>query len=102
MLSLAMYTAQAQTMVGNPSNPDINWVTTSEVSITPNPASDALTVSNVVGRYTIKNMLGQVVLEGNIDAAQPRVNVSELAKGNYILCLATGGKKTVNKMFVKN
>ncbi|MCD6011412.1 MAG: Secretion system C-terminal sorting domain [Flavipsychrobacter sp.] len=79
-----------------------SMLSTGEVALIPNPATDAITVSNVVGSYSIKNMLGQVVLEGSVDAAQPRVKVSDLAKGTYILCITTYGKQTVNKMFVKD
>ena len=77
-------------------------VSIAEVSVTPNPAVDAITVSNAIGSYSIKNMLGQVMLEGSIDAAQPKVNVSNLAKGNYIISLGINGMQPINKIFVKD
>ncbi len=83
-----------------PAQPSL--LSTAEVSVTPNPATDAITICNVVGRYSIKNMLGQVMLEGSIDAAQPRVNVGKLPKGNYIVSLKVDNRKPINKMFVKN
>ncbi len=55
----------------------------------------------MAGRYSIKNMLGQVMLEGGIDAAQPRVNVGDLPKGNYIISFYKAGKPVSNHLVVK-
>ncbi len=71
------------------------------LTIWPNPATDAVTINNVAGHYSMKNMLGQVMLEGSVDAAQPRVNVGNLPKGNYIISFYKAGKPLSNHFFVK-
>ncbi len=73
-----------------------------EINIVPNPATNSITITNAAGRYCIKNVLGQIVLDGNITAGQQVADISGLQTGNYILTLYNEGKEIANKKIVKN
>jgi hypothetical protein len=63
-----------------------------------------LTVSNAENaqRYSIVNVLGQVMLEGSIAVQKQDINVSALPAGSYIIHLYKDGRTTAHKMFVKD
>ena len=72
----------------------------------PNPATVSLTVNNPVtnsaDRYSIKNVLGQIVADGSLVVGTHEINVSSLTDGNYIISVYKEGVPTGNTMFVKN
>jgi hypothetical protein len=76
-----------------------------EFAIYPNPASDYITLSNPVGinagRYNIKNVLGQIVLDGSLAAGNNDIDVSRLVEGNYIINAYQEGAPVYNAVFVK-
>ncbi len=75
------------------------------VRVYPNPTNDHLTVenpaSNSADRYSIKNVLGQIVLDGNLVSGEQDIDVSHLVEGNYIISVYKGGIQSGNTMFVK-
>ncbi len=77
-----------------------------ELRIYPNPATTSITISNPTSinadRYSIKNLLGQIVLDGSMNTGTQNVDISTLANGSYIISLYREGNPCGNKMFVKN
>ena len=57
------------------------------VSIYPNPADSAISLSNLKEEYNVAiyNMLGQKVKEQRVDASNSNINISNLSLGVYIL-----------------
>ncbi|AOW21101.1 T9SS type A sorting domain-containing protein [Urechidicola croceus] len=66
-----------------------------EITIFPNPSSDYIEISNLSEnvKCTISNITGQVVKNTTVSESSNRINISDLAKGFYILDLE--GKKTI-------
>ncbi|MDD3687305.1 MAG: T9SS type A sorting domain-containing protein [Bacteroidales bacterium] len=57
-----------------------------EISIYPNPASDYIVINNCpIGKVSIYNTSGQIVLEDNIDEYRNTINISGLIPGNYFV-----------------
>jgi len=56
------------------------------LSISPNPASDFIQLSNLnkIGYFTICNILGSKVIDGNISNYE-KINVRDLTNGLYFL-----------------
>ncbi len=77
-----------------------------ELRIYPNPATTSITISNPTSinadRYSIKNLLGQIVLDGSMNNGTQNVDVGTLPSGSYIVSLYNEGNPCGNKMFVKN
>jgi hypothetical protein len=73
-------------------------------SIFPNPTSNQVILqSNETGSGTtweFKNILGQTVLTGNIEAPQTHINISGLTSGIYMVELRSGEKSVVKKLVV--
>jgi hypothetical protein len=67
------------------------------VQVYPNPAKDKLNIivdngdNNVSLQYTIMNMLGNVVLQGNM-GREGAVDISRLVPGNYIVAVHNKGR----------
>jgi photosystem II stability/assembly factor-like uncharacterized protein len=56
------------------------------ISIFPNPASSIINVeANISSSYQIVNLLGHVVQEGTLNQGQNKLNIENIAKGNYLL-----------------
>lgn len=54
----------------------------------PNPAKTSLTVDGIRNSaYTITNAIGQIITSGNIDGKNPKINITELPVGVYLLNL---------------
>ena len=70
------------------------------ISVYPNPAKDAINITNVSSKtkFEIYSISGQLVNQGTTDG---KVNVSKLGKGVYILSLESNGEKSQTK-FIKN
>ncbi|MHA3788247.1 Ig-like domain-containing protein [Flavobacterium hauense] len=69
-----------------------------QLSVSPNPTKDIVTVSNSVTISNIKvvNLLGQTVIEQTANADTVQVNLSSIASGTYILQVSgEGSSKSV-------
>jgi len=66
----------------------------------PNPATDQLTITGLKEqtRYTISNMIGSILQEGN---TLGKVNLSSLSSGSYSITLKAGSR-IETKRFVKH
>ena len=75
------------------------------VRVFPNPSTGHLVINNPVGvnadRYSIKNVLGQVVNSGYITIGDNDLVLNDLPEGNYVICSYKGNEPTGNTMFVK-
>ena len=60
-----------------------------QTSFYPNPVTDYITIKNNEGvtTYSIRNLYGELLLEGNLYGDSPRINVSELDAGAYFIQL---------------
>jgi len=68
----------------------------------PNPASTAITVDGISqGTYTITDVTGRMLLQGNLVKAGSTINIETLVSGMYIATIIENGKTSVLK-FVKN
>jgi hypothetical protein len=67
----------------------------SDLSIYPNPATDQITLAGLDedAFVQIANLVGQITWSGNVSAADPKINVSQLPAGSYFLS-ANGGNTT--------
>lgn len=75
------------------------------MGIYPNPATETITVNdqgNTGGtRFSIRNVLGQEVLDGFITSDKQDINISKLISGNYVISVYKDGMPVMNKLFVK-
>ncbi len=74
------------------------------ISIFPNPVSQNYLMvdqGNLAGqtKYTITNIIGQKLIEGDLD--NNKIEVNQLASGTYFLQLKTEGSR-ITKKFIKN
>jgi PKD repeat protein len=70
----------------------------------PNPATnDVVLQTNQTGNgtvYTVKNILGQTLLSGNVEAAQTHIDLSAFANGIYLIELNQGEQTAVKKLVI--
>ena len=68
----------------------------------PNPANNELnlTASSNIEKVTVMNLLGQIVLDQNVDATTSTIDVSRLSTGAYLMQVASEGQLGTYK-FVK-
>ncbi|KPH12237.1 fibronectin type III domain-containing protein [Chryseobacterium sp. ERMR1:04] len=73
---------------------------TEAIKLYPNPVVDVLNVSNISGNatYKIYNASGTLLSSGNIN--DKKINVSQLAQGNYIIMIEQG-KDIFRSQFIK-
>lgn len=59
------------------------------VSIFPNPATNSITIKNIVKEYTIEvyNIIGQKIMKENISPNNNKIDISNISNGAYILKL---------------
>lgn len=78
----------------------VEQVTANTAQVYPNPAIDVLNVTKVSDKatYTITNIAGQVVAKGKV--TNNKVQVSQLAKGVYIITVDNAGEIS-NVKFIK-
>jgi Secretion system C-terminal sorting domain len=82
----------------------------SMVNVYPNPAEDLVYVKLVMDvktltgvQYTITDLLGKVILRGNITKINQDIDIKSLAKGNgYFLNVYQAGKLLETKKLIKN
>ncbi len=88
--------------ITSPMNTD-NVVSQAAITLMPNPATTAFTLSSAVtiDSIVMYNMLGQMVMQKNIKAANATVDVSSLSAGAYIIQATSNGKISTHKV-IKN
>lgn len=73
-----------------------------DVKLFPNPASQAVVLSNVSGydRVTITNASGRLMVSQSIKGTQQRIDVSSLLPGLYMVHMTGTGKQWRNKLLI--
>ena len=73
------------------------------VLVFPNPTEDVLTIemNTAINSYSIVNELGQVLMQGSVNAKQMNLNISELPTGVYVLMIKGENGKILPKKVVK-
>ena len=74
-----------------------------EINMYPNPAENEITFSSSVEitKIEILNLLGQIIYTKDIKSTNTKINISNLAKGNYIAKIYTKKGIKTNKFVVK-
>lgn len=77
-------------------------LSTTSLTLYPNPASESLTISNVSGEYvySIKNAIGNVVAKGQA-VGNSELNISHLNSGLYVVTIQTASVKVTKKLMIK-
>lgn len=70
-----------------------------QIRIYPNPAKDIINFSEEVSNIKIIDFSGKVVTQ--ISNSEKSINISKLAKGNYIITATTKSGETISKKFIK-
>jgi hypothetical protein len=73
---------------------------TDELMVSPNPACKEITVQ-AEGRYTITEMPGRQIQQGDLYAGKHDIDVQQLPAGNYIITFCKEGAKPVKRKFTK-
>ena len=92
------YSISRSNIVNNGVN-DINELANTSVQVYPNPTSDNITITSsesLFESYLIFDSQGRKILEGNLTGKTTTVDMSCLARGNYLLQI--GEKKTPIKL----
>ncbi len=87
-------------------NTIVNITETSEIkiSISPNPASDILNISNTefATEYTITNYYGEIVANGKLSEGRNSININDLSSGMYFVQLSNdNGMIKAEKVIVR-
>jgi hypothetical protein len=70
----------------------------------PNPATDYITIDNPDNSctdYSIKNILGQTVLQGSLTVGNQNIAINMLSTGSYSITFYQANRTSSNKFFVK-
>jgi hypothetical protein len=71
----------------------------------PNPACEQISVNNPISvnadKYSMRDMLGQLVTEGSLTAGKNNIKISDMAPGSYIISVYKSGKESGNHIFSK-
>jgi hypothetical protein len=74
-------------------------------SLYPNPVNDNLTIQVETifegMQYKVFDLLGNLVRDGKLNAAQTHLNVSSIADGVYFLEISGGKQKAVQKLIIE-
>jgi uncharacterized surface protein with fasciclin (FAS1) repeats len=82
-----------------PSLAGINEAVQAEMTLSPNPVTELITIKNVDnGNFEIFNTSGQLVKNGNL--SENKINVSDLENGNYTIRIMSAERTYTNK-FIK-
>ncbi len=73
---------------------------TDELMVSPNPAGKEITV-HAEGRYTITDMPGRQMQQGDLYAGKHNIDVQQLPAGNYIITFCKEGARPVKRKFTK-
>ena len=107
----AQRTAQQEVIRGNYHYNDINDVLTSQlsnldnISISPNPSSDFLKIKsfNKINSLALHNAVGELVMfYDNMSLYEYEINVSNFAKGIYLLVIGTDGFNETKKVIISD
>lgn len=76
------------------------------VGVYPNPVHESLftielTNTNAPARYSLTNLLGQVVQEGSLLSLTNAIPVHDLSEGMYLLQINQEGKRFTTKLMIK-
>jgi len=79
-----------------------NVISTSdlEIKIFPNPTSDFITINSLDKgnlSYSIFSTIGKMVMKGNINTSNPKINISNLEPQLYILMIGGSSYKIIKK-----
>ena len=79
-----------------------NVISTSdlEIKIFPNPTSDFITINSLDKgnlSYSIFSTIGKMVMKGNINTSNPKINISNLEPQLYILMIGGSSHKIIKK-----
>jgi hypothetical protein len=80
-----------------------NLFSTLNANAFPNPATEVLNIElneNFIGKISVYNMAGSVVMEENINGTECQLNTSNLSTGNYIYRLMDGNTIFAQGKFV--
>jgi hypothetical protein len=70
----------------------------------PNPAKDRVTLEShslTTGRYSIYDLIGKVVMQGNTSGSRTEISVSHLPKGLYLVRFEVDAAAAVQKLVVE-
>lgn len=92
-----------ETIFGVNTNLGVEDLKATEISIYPNPASNALFVetNSMIEKVELFDLLGRKVLEISPAAEKTTMNISNLKSGMYIAIISSEGKKSVKKIVKK-
>lgn len=82
---------------GLTSNVGVNKVEELNISVYPNPFENQFTIENtdyLNVQYTLSNVTGKVVLNGETQSKQTDINTLKLRKGVYLIHIQNGNNKT--------
>ena len=71
-----------------------------EIKIFPNPTSDFITINSLDKgnlSYSIYSIIGKMVMNGNINTSNPKINISNLEPQLYILMIGGSSHKIIKK-----
>jgi Secretion system C-terminal sorting domain len=73
------------------------------IKVYPNPAKGALHIQSAeaLAGYELANMLGQVLLKGDLQTSQNVISIESLGAGSYILTLTTTGGRVQTHKIIK-
>ena len=79
-----------------------NVISTSdlEIKIFPNPTSDFITINSLDKgnlSYSVFSTIGKMVMNGNINTSNPKINISNLEPQLYILMIGGSSHKIIKK-----
>lgn len=89
-------------VVGQTITAGLNDITAAKTTVYPNPATSVLNLrsANVIENATIYNVVGQVVVNKNVNASEVALDVASLTSGVYILNTTVNGQQSSTR-FVK-
>jgi len=75
------------------------------LNVFPNPAQDRFVIetgSTLEGRYSVTDLLGRTILQGNLQGNRTEISSTHFAEGIYLVRIESEGKVAVKKLVVKN
>ncbi|WP_116787671.1 T9SS type A sorting domain-containing protein [Flavobacterium psychrotrophum] len=81
----------------------IEHVAYNEARVYPNPTSGVINVQSetALHSYQVLNMLGQVLLQGNLYGTQNAISVENFSAGTYIINIKTNDKVVITRKIIK-
>lgn len=81
----------------------VEEVKAGDFNIYPNPSTGIVNIHSQeqLSSYEIVNMLGQVLLKGNLEQSQNQILIESLSVGTYIITVKTTDNKSISRKVVK-